>query len=155
MSLIGIHHLRYAVENPEDFTQFLISKFGFSYYAIRGKRSDPTSPLTIVLKHRAVLFLICQRSQLSSQDVNGNEKVQFLGGNLTYPVDTCCDICFKCNNVDEIARKAASLDPTAVTSRDEVQVVLFCIKPKPIYNIYYLDLVVPVFFNFFCNNESS
>nr|XP_039260424.1 4-hydroxyphenylpyruvate dioxygenase-like protein [Styela clava] len=120
MKYLGIHHIRFAVDNPEQFSRFLIQHFGFQYFAHR--LNNPSAQSSIAVKHHSVVFVIDKRNHDNTVlEVNGNLPNLFLNGNVNYPVDTVCDACFQCNNIDEILERVKTTQKGSCVIRSKVE----------------------------------
>ena len=140
---LNVHHIRYAVKNIEKFVQLLQIQLQFQPFATRSNLSLPSAlpnfSETIVLKHQDVVFIIDKRVDLKDSDV---DKVNnsFLWGNNTYPIDTVCDVCLHCSNIEQIIQKTESYNKDFVkTGLSEIQdnhgIVKFAVIQPPIGNV--------------------
>lgn len=138
MHFLGVHHIRFAVGDPSSFSNYLIKRFKFQYYAHRSG-SEAVQP-AIVLNHNGVVFIVDQRnSEGAVLEKNENMKYTFCGSNASYPVDTVCDACFQCNNIDEIIKrvkisgKGSCLDRSKIT--DDNGTVSYALLQSPFGNV--------------------
>lgn len=108
MTILGLHHIRFAVSDPSGFAHFLVKRFSFQYHGFSSMEED--SEKSLVLRHERAVFVIDKRTNTSGKRsmtnyVNEHAKHSFCKDNVSYPVDTVCDACFQCNNIEEILER--------------------------------------------------
>lgn len=140
MTILGLHHIRFAVSDPSGFADFLVRRFDFQYHGFRSTKEN--SDIAVVLRHGSAVFVIDKRSGGTKRlmsNVNEHAKYSFCKDNVNYPVDTVCDACFQCNNIDEIlARvKLSGQGSCLVTSKicDADGTIYYALLQSPFGNV--------------------
>ena len=134
--LLNVHHVRFAVKNVNKFVKLLRTQLQFYPYAARIVSSNTSVESTVVLRHQDVIVIIDQREE-SNELLGENE---FCWGNTSYPVDTVCDLCLECSNIDKIVEKSFLYDKqciqTSLTSHeDEFGTIKYAVLKPPIGNM--------------------
>ena len=136
--LLNVHHVRFAVKDINKFVQLLKSQLQFWPYAVRSNCSPLESENTVVFRHQDVIFVIDQRNE-SNKTIKNQDNILCWGNNF-YPVDTACDLCLECSNIEDTIEKAMVYDKNCMITglkyvEDEHGTVKYAVLKPPIGNI--------------------
>ena len=133
--LLNIHHVRFAVKDVGKFLQLLRVQLQFSSFAARCNCSSSLRSESMVVKHQDVIFIIDQLE--GNCDKNDRD---FCWGNSNYSVNTACDVCLECSDIETTLESASLYDKNCVltgltTIEDEFGVVKYAVVKPPVGNV--------------------